>query len=429
MAILSLGHRIRKLRQKKGLTQIELAKGLVSPSMVSQIESDRARPSYKVLVAIAARLDVPLEELLKDVNLDIEYISKYKMAKSMVRSKEFQTAIPLLNDLVELSPHRIPKEGLLLELTRCYIELGNVLEAESVLNQLYQLVNNGQNDRLASVVLLHMGKVAALKSDYPIALFHTNRAWEELQKTEEIEADFHATVLMQLATLHEKVGKAADAAKYYERAMLLQRSKGEERGKTYLRLAEVYDRQKQYELAEKYATKAYVLLEEQADKKQWQEMQHRLIMLERGSSDWEVSVQKLITLAEQFERNGENSKAGEVYADLGLIYLENQELDEAWAFAEKARMRLSDDDSTMGKVHRVLSFVYFQRNDEKKGQKHLDCAMRIFEQHGMVAEVEEVTLHVCQFLNDKGDHRAAFERMERFHQYMMGQLEQRGIVL
>ncbi|ARU61966.1 hypothetical protein CBW65_13850 [Tumebacillus avium] len=425
----TLGQRIRQFRLKKGLTQIELAKGLVTPSMVSQIESDRARPSYKVLVAIAARLDVPLEELLKDVNLDLEYISKYKMAKSMVRAQEYQTAIPLLNDLLEISLHRIPKEGLLLELALCHIELGNVQEAEEVLDQLYQLVNNGQNDRLAPVVLLQMGKVAALKSDFPIALFHTNRAWGELQKVEEFEADFHAKVLMQLAVLHEKVGKVAEAAKYYERALLLNQFNGEDRANTYLRLAIMYERQKKYEQAELYATKACVLLEEQANEEQRQAMQHHLIMLERGMSNWELSVQKLLTLVEQIERNGDNTRAGEVYADLGLICLENQELDEAWAYAEKARMRLSDDDSTMGKVYRVLSFVYFQRNDETKGQDHLDCAMRIFEQHSMVAELEEITLHVCRYLSDKGDHRAAFERMERFHQYMMGQLERRGIVL
>ncbi|ARU62744.1 hypothetical protein CBW65_18555 [Tumebacillus avium] len=426
---MSLGSKIRELRLKKGLTQMELAKGLITSSMISQIESDRARPSYRVLVAIAARLDVPLEELLKDVNLELEHFSKYKMAMSMVRAKEYQTAIPLLNDLLEVSLHRIPTEGLLLELALCHIEMENVLEAEKVLNQLYQLVNNGQKDRLASEVLLQMGKVAALKSEYPIALFHTSRAWDELQKVEEIEEDFHAKVLMQLAVLHEKVGKVAEASQYYEKALLLNQSNGEDRATTYLRLATVYDRQKKYEQAEEYATKACVLLEEQANEKQRREMQHRLIMLERGASNWWLSVQKLLTLVEQFERNDEKSSAGKVYADLGLICLENQELDEAWAYAEKAKRRLSDADSTMGTVHWVLSFVYFQSNDEIKGQEHLDSAVRIFEQYGKFAELEEITLHVCRYLSDKGDHRAAFERMERFHQYMMGQLERRGIVL
>ncbi|ASS75925.1 hypothetical protein CIG75_13790 [Tumebacillus algifaecis] len=234
---------------------------------------------------------------------------------------------------------------------------------------------------------------------------------------------------MQLATLHERVGKAAKAVEYYEQALLINQCNGEERGKTYLRLAEVYDRQKMHELVEEYAMKATVLLEEQSTREQRQEMQRRLLMLQSESSDWKLSVQILSSFADQKEQDGKKQKAGEVYADLALICLENDEFDEAWAYAEKARMALPDTDSTMGKVHRVLSMVYFRRDDEKKGKKHLENAVKIFEQHGKIAELETVTLHMCRFLSDKGDHREAFERMETFHHYLIKQLEERGIIL
>ncbi|ARU62108.1 hypothetical protein CBW65_14700 [Tumebacillus avium] len=425
----SLGQRIRQFRLKKGLTQIELARGLITPSMVSQIESDRARPSYKVLEAIAVRLEIRLEDLIKGGNFDLESSSRYKMAISMIRAQEFQAALPLLNALLENDQHRIPKEKLLLELTQCHVELGNVLEAETVLHQLYQLSNTERNDHLHVEVLLQLGKVAELKNEYPIALFHTSRAWDELQKDGEVEADFQAKILMQLATLHERVGKVAEAAEYYEKALLLNPYNGEDRGMTFLRLAEVYDRQKKFEQAGEYAIKATVLLEEQVSKGQRREMEHRLIMLQRKKSGWKVSVQKLLNLAEQHEQIGDKSKAGKVFADIAFICSENGEIDESWAYAEKARMSLSDTSPTMGQVHRVLSFVYFHRGDEEKGKKHLDNAVKIYKRHGKFAELEEVTLHMCRYLNEKGEHREAFERMELFHTYMTGQLEQRGIVL
>ncbi|ARU63689.1 hypothetical protein CBW65_23695 [Tumebacillus avium] len=75
MSTSSLGQRIRELRLRKGMTQIELAKGICTPSMISQIESDRARPSYKMLVGLANRLEVPMEHLLKEVDLEMEYTS------------------------------------------------------------------------------------------------------------------------------------------------------------------------------------------------------------------------------------------------------------------------------------------------------------------------------------------------------------------
>jgi transcriptional regulator with XRE-family HTH domain len=74
-----IGQRIRVFRMMKGITQIELAKGLCTPSMVSQIESDKVRPSYRILFAIAERLGVPLEHLLKDVDLALEHTRKSRL--------------------------------------------------------------------------------------------------------------------------------------------------------------------------------------------------------------------------------------------------------------------------------------------------------------------------------------------------------------
>ncbi|WP_172844474.1 helix-turn-helix domain-containing protein [Tumebacillus algifaecis] len=427
--MMSLGQRVRELRLKKGTTQIELASGICTPSLISQIESDRARPSYKTLVAIANRLEVPLEQLLKEVNLDLEYSSKYKLAMSMVRAKEFQTAMPLLHDLLEHTQHRIPQENLQIEFARCHIALGNLLEAEKVLNQLYQICNTGRNNHLLAEVMLALGQVALLKNEYPISLFHTSRAWDEVQRVEDLDADFQAKILMQFATLHERMGKGSEAVEYYEQALLLNRCNGEERGKTYIRLAELYDRQKKYEQAEEYAMKAKVLLEEQANRQQCHAMQHRLVMLQRASSDWKMSVQKLLSIADQYERDGDKSKAGDIMADIAMICLEHNELDEAWAYAEKARMALSDTDPIIGKVHRVLSFVYFHHNDELKGEKHLTNAIKIFEQHGKMAELDEVNRQMCQYLDRKGEHQKAYERMVRFQQNLIEQLDQRGIVL
>ncbi|TCP59121.1 tetratricopeptide repeat protein [Tumebacillus sp. BK434] len=425
----SLGQRIREKRMKKGLTQIELASGICTPSLISQIESDRARPSYKTLLALTTRLDVPLEHLLKEVNLDLEYSSKYKMTMGLVRAKEFETAIPLLNDLLEIQQQRVPKEELLLELSQCHIEMGNALESECVLNQLYQICNSERNGHLLAEVLLQLGKVAALKNEYPIALFHTSRAWDELQKFEENDVDIQAKILMQLASLNERVGKAAEAVTYYEKALLLNQCNGEDRGKAFLRLAQVYDRQKKYEHAEEYAMKATVLLEEQVNEEQKREMHHRLIMLQREKNAWKMSVQKLLNIAEGYEQIDDKSKAGEVFADIALICAENGEFEESWAYAEKARMSLSETSPTMGQVHRVLSVVYFHRDDEEKGKRHLDNAAKIYERHGKFTELEEVTFRMCRYLGDKGEHREAFERMGRFHQFMREQLEQRGIVL
>lgn len=60
-----VGERLRARRRDKGLSLRELAERLrVSPSLISQIERGRARPSVSTLFAIVTELDASLDELL-----------------------------------------------------------------------------------------------------------------------------------------------------------------------------------------------------------------------------------------------------------------------------------------------------------------------------------------------------------------------------
>ena len=60
-----MGERLREARRGRGLSLRVLAERLgVSPSLISQIETGRANPSVSTLYAIAAELDVSLDELL-----------------------------------------------------------------------------------------------------------------------------------------------------------------------------------------------------------------------------------------------------------------------------------------------------------------------------------------------------------------------------
>jgi len=60
-----IGERLRSERQARGLSLRHLAERLgVSPSLISQIETGRARPSVSTLYAIATELGVSIDELL-----------------------------------------------------------------------------------------------------------------------------------------------------------------------------------------------------------------------------------------------------------------------------------------------------------------------------------------------------------------------------
>ena len=60
-----MGDRLRGARRARGWSLRTLAARLqVSPSLISQVETGRARPSVSTLYAIASELGVSLDELL-----------------------------------------------------------------------------------------------------------------------------------------------------------------------------------------------------------------------------------------------------------------------------------------------------------------------------------------------------------------------------
>ncbi len=62
---LGMGERLRTARRSRGLSLRVLAERLgVSPSLISQVETGRAKPSVSTLYAIASELGISLDELL-----------------------------------------------------------------------------------------------------------------------------------------------------------------------------------------------------------------------------------------------------------------------------------------------------------------------------------------------------------------------------
>jgi len=62
---MSVGNNIRRLRETKGISQVQLAKDAgITQAMLCQIERETKNPSLQVGAEIARLLDCPLESLL-----------------------------------------------------------------------------------------------------------------------------------------------------------------------------------------------------------------------------------------------------------------------------------------------------------------------------------------------------------------------------
>ncbi|ARU59961.1 hypothetical protein CBW65_01960 [Tumebacillus avium] len=425
----TIGARIREFRMKKGITQVELSKGICTPSMISQIEADRARPSYRVLAGIAERLDVAMEYLLKDLHLDMEVTSKFKMALGMVYAGQYLSAIPLLEEVREQANGQISWMDLMMELGVCYLETGRGKQATEIFQEVQESALLGKEQERLVRVLMLLGDAALRGKEYTLALFHTSRALEAFGEIEDGATTVRLELLTQMAAIYQKMGKAEEAVRYYMEAVLFCEGVEdlEQKGNLYLQIAVTAHRQQKYELAEEYSTKALALLSEVKEQEKAMDWKRQLVLLRKDSQG--DSVRHLVEMAEQYEKRNDLARAGEVYADLAALCLDSQKNDEAGAFSEKARLMLPHDHQAVGKVYRVLGLLQFGRGELEKGWKYLQQAMTIFEKHDLLAEMEEVALKLAGVLEQQGEYQEALRIVNGLHVTMVGKLQERGIVL
>ncbi len=98
-----IGQRIRELRLKSGLTQTQLAKGIVTPSMISQIEAGKAHPSPALLRNLAKRLEAPENVLLETPQSDESTLAGLDVIHACVDFGLYEEAEALINEALRYS--------------------------------------------------------------------------------------------------------------------------------------------------------------------------------------------------------------------------------------------------------------------------------------------------------------------------------------
>lgn len=198
-----LGERIRTARLRAGLTQAQVAGDAVSIGYVSRIESGQRRPDSALLVGIADRLTVTVDELLLGVAPDriaelrfqldhaelmlatgspadaLESVTKvltdpaiaelaelrrsagYVHAGAMEAIGDLEAAILVLEDLADTSPPDLDWINGLTALSRCYRESGELGRAIEVGTQATLHIEELELDGVDEAIRLSLTVAAA----------------------------------------------------------------------------------------------------------------------------------------------------------------------------------------------------------------------------------------------------------------------------
>lgn len=427
----TFGEKIRALRLRKGLNQSDLAKGIVTPSMISQIESDRAKPSHGVLTQIADRLECSLEDLIGNTTLNFKTASQYNMAKALIIDEEYSSALRLLDDLSVGNLSKIePFEVAYLQ-ANCYVHLLMLDEASSKLEYLSAHTElHAIKHNYAKVQYLH-GLVEMKRKCYQLAEHHFKNALHAMNVAKINDEWMRSSALMELAKAQQELGKLTASLQSYQLASSVFESRNdlESLGRLYLDMAQSYLDANKLEESSEYAQRAMIYMEAVNNTYSKLLMELRIATIQASTGNRSNPEQKLKNVAEQLLKLRKTKDAGIAYAELAKLYLESQRFDLAEETAQTAKKLLPPNHSHSALALRVFAKV-------AQARKQMDSASRLFRQSADCYKLVGCYKEFEIAMQELSDHYAQIDDVQMAYKVISDMLtfnlqarEARGIVL
>jgi len=217
-----LGDQIRALRRKRDITQTELAHGLVTPGMISQIESGRSAPSIKLLTDIAERLGVDISELNYAPNVRSDKSSPYRLGRFAMDEREYNLAIEYFEETLTLplSP-TLREETILGEIAECQENLGNLQKSYEAYERI--IVFAYEHDDIATAVHAYyqQGHLQRRMNRPAIARMYWQRASDLLDRNPQLKMPIAMKVLFNLGKIYYYFKQYSRALHTYQKAEIL----------------------------------------------------------------------------------------------------------------------------------------------------------------------------------------------------------------
>lgn len=205
----TVGQRIREIRIQKGMTQTELAKDLVTPSMISQIEAGKTIPSQALVQRLAERMQTPIELLLVPPNREQKVATIRQVMKACIAAQEFDAAERLMRE-IEGAPdttYEISEISGLIHAAK-----GRLSEASACFSRALSVAREREDWSKLAEIFVHLGDLYEAASDFQMAIhmytqaqLTTERFWREKDM---LEVD----VALRLSRTYHAIGESEKAA-------------------------------------------------------------------------------------------------------------------------------------------------------------------------------------------------------------------------
>lgn len=423
-----IGLRIRELRKGKGLTQNELAEGVVTRSYLSQIEKGAVIPSSETLEKLALRLDCKVDEFYKtpstnhqqltDTKKNIYFIESHlelgEIAEAKERTKRVSIDIPGLSKL---------------DLGVYYWEKAVIYEDEGQFEQAYHeymrslehLEEAGNSEKLVRT-LNFLGHFHVKREDYSSGFSILNRAFREVLY-HYVSGTQKVLNLYYLGFGHTKIGEFFSAALFLEEAKNYNEKTGLffKAGDISLLLGVCYKEVSEWQKALDENFRAISFYELQGDQNQIATVYYNI-----GSSYYEMK--EFQQAKEYFEQARQifakhRHKKGQYLSEIGLLkaLCSYESLAVCADFAGSLQAQYHDAENLLI-INKIMGDMYYERKRYEDSYSTYKRAINYIDPtRGTLEAIETIKklVSVCFKLNDNEEAEQYYELLTRLETHTL----------
>lgn len=192
----TLGQRIRRIRQQRGMSLASVGQDDFTRAFLNQVELGKARPSVRVLRVIAERLGTDVDYLLEGKPAGVERELSLERARVLLLRGQPQKALLALGPALESFDYPLGVDARLVE-AQALMSLGRKDEATTILwRQKVEIDAHGDDERSEKVRAIQDGRQVYMTGD-------------------------RVRGHLQVADRAHRMGKSHDALEHYRAARVL----------------------------------------------------------------------------------------------------------------------------------------------------------------------------------------------------------------
>lgn len=407
---MSLGQRIRELRQSRGFTQTQLGGAELSKSFISLVERDRTRPSVETLTLMARRLGTSVDGLLgQDGRLhETAAESVLTLSREAARRHELKSALRLLDAADYIADtYRLDDAAResLLQRADILIAERDYAGAWPLLEQVKAACEGRQDHWRLGRTLVAMGRYKLRTREFPAARQLLESALVILKRARASRDPARAEALILLAGTLIYLGEFEDALKRYLEAAVSDVAKRDTKLRGQALWGVGLAQRKLGDFAESRTSllKARDAMEEAEELADLIRILRNIGQLDLEQGRYKEALRHFHHSLRVAERIGNPLDRGATLTEIARAHLGAGNLDETEHFARQAlEFSRAHDPVEVAEAQTILAQVRMRRKDLSGAAQLMREALAIFKERGMQARVTQTARELGLMLKEQG---------------------------